>query len=264
MDNNADQDYQEYDADFTAVLERVWGEGFMSPGGTDEIDHILSGLDLTDVTIVDIGCGLGGPAVHIAENYKIDQIVAIDIDEGLITQCKQLAKTRNIDQHTDSQLVTPGPLPFADNSIDLVFSKDSIIHIEDKNMLAVDICRILKPGGWFAASDWLAGHDDEPTVEMNAYVEAEGLDYALAGPQKYKNALEHAGFQNIELTSRNEWYRAKAREERSHLKGPLYKELVSKTSCEYVDHMIDIWDKMIVVLDQGELNPTHLRAQKPI
>ena len=32
---------------------------------------------------------------------------------------------------------------------------------------------------------------------------------------------------------------------------------------DFVDHEIDVWDKMIVALDRGDLRPTHLRAQKP-
>jgi SAM-dependent methyltransferase len=158
--------------------------------------------------------------------------------------------------------VEPGPLPHDNASVELVFSKDSIIHIADKNRLAEDIYRVLKPGGCFAASDWLHGHDGEPSPEMTAYVEAEGLDFGLAGPDTYKRALIDAGFTNVEFNSRNEWYRKVARAEREKLAGPLYKELSDKTSKEFMDHEIDVWDKMVVVLDRGELQPTHLRAWK--
>jgi len=30
-----------------------------------------------------------------------------------------------------------------------------------------------------------------------------------------------------------------------------------------VDHEIEVWDKMIVALEQGQLRPTHLRGRKP-
>jgi len=42
------------------------------------------------------------------------------------------------------------------------------------------VFRVLKPGGWFVASDWLIGHDHEPSPEMKAYIASEGLDFAAA------------------------------------------------------------------------------------
>ena len=50
--------------------------------------------------------------------------------------------------------VEPGPLPFTNDEVDVVFSKDAIIHIPDKETMALDAF-LLKPGGQFAASDWL-------------------------------------------------------------------------------------------------------------
>ena len=57
-------------------------------------------------------------------------------------------------------------MPLDDRNFDVVFSKDSIVHIPDKVALAQDVFRVLKPNGWFVASDWLIGHDDEPSPEM--------------------------------------------------------------------------------------------------
>ena len=37
------------------------------------------------------------------------------------------------------ELVSPGQLPFEDGSFQVVFSKDSIIHIPDKSDLASDV-----------------------------------------------------------------------------------------------------------------------------
>ena len=45
----------------------------------------------------------------------------------------------------------PGPLPFTDASFDVVFSKDALLHVPDKDALFAEIFRVLKPGGVFAA-----------------------------------------------------------------------------------------------------------------
>ena len=68
------------------------------------------------------------------------------------------------------------------------------------HQLAADVYRVLTTDGWFVASDWLAGYDGEPSPEMQAYLEAEGLDFGLASAQVYRQALEEAGFVDIERT----------------------------------------------------------------
>lgn len=257
------QDHLEYDDDLIAVLESVWGEGFMSPGGSAEVDRVLDGLDLSGLTILDIGCGLGGATMHIANAYGPGKVIGIDIEDNLIERCRQLAAQAGAGQNVEFLKVEPGPLPVADGSLDVVFSKDSIIHIADKDALASDIFRTLKPGGWFAASDWLAGYTGPPSPEMQAYVKAEGLDFGLASATAYEQAMKSAGFEDITLLDRNDWYRQEARAERVNLKGSLFDGLQSTVGTAFLTRQIDVWDKMIVVLDQGQLRPTHMRARKP-
>lgn len=254
---------QEYDDQLTALLEALWGEGFLSPGGIDEVDRYLAGIKLEGLAVLDIGCGLGGVDIHLVKQHRAAMVSGIDIDQTLIERCRQLAEKSGVGSQTEFICVEPGRLAFADASFDAVTSKDSIIHIPDKHALAEDVFRVLKPGGWFAASDWLAGYEGEPSAEMQAYLAAEGLDFGLATAEVYQQALAMAGFTDLEIVDRNDWYRQHARHERDHLKGALYKGLVAATGAEFVNHEIEVWEKMIVALDQGQLRPTHLRGRKP-
>ena len=264
MSHAADNEHeQEYDDELIALLEAVWGDGFMSPGGSEEVDRIVSGLSLRGQRILDIGCGTGGSAVHLARSYSPSKVIGIDVEMGLIRRCEALAQRAGLEDCLDFRCVEPGPLALEDSSVDVVYSKDSIIHIGDKHALAKDVFRVLTPGGWFAASDWLAGYADQPTPEMQAYVSAEGLDFGLANVDVYTDALAAAGFVAITTDDRNAWYRQRAREERDNLTGPLSESLRTTVGQDFLDHQIDVWEKMIVALDQGQLRPTHLRAQKP-
>ena len=98
---------------------------------------------------------------------------------------------------------------------------------------------------------------------MQAYIDAEGLGFALANAERYETALRDAGFEEISLTNRNAWYREETRTDRRRLTGPLYDELVEKLGREFVDAEVDVWNKGVVVTDNGELCPTHLRGRKP-
>ena len=254
---------QEYDDKLTTLLEAVWGEGFLSPGGIDEVDRYLAGIGLEGLAVLDIGCGLGGVDIHLVKQHRAAMVTGIDVDQALIERCRQLAEKSGVGSQTEFICVEPGRLSFGDASFDAVTSKDSIIHIADKQALAEDIYRVLRPGGRFAASDWLAGYDNEPSAEMQAYLVAEGLDFGLATAEVYRQALTKAGFTDLDIVDRNDWYRQHAHRERDRLEGALYADLVAATGTEFVDHEIEVWEKMIVALEQGQLRPTHLRGRKP-
>jgi phosphoethanolamine N-methyltransferase len=245
------------------MLEIVWGDGWLSPGGPEEVDLVLDGLPLAGKTVLDIGSGAGGVDIQLVERHGARHVMGIDVEDTVIATARAKVEAKGLSDRIGFAKVAPGPLPLPPDSFDMVFSKDSIIHIPDKASLARDAFRILRPGGFFAASDWLIGHDHEPSPEMKAYIAAENLDFGMASPARYQAALEAAGFSDVRVTSRNPWYREQARRELAAMKGPLYAKAADELGQEFVDHNIAIWERMLVVLDKGEHCPSHLRARKP-
>ena len=65
----------------------------------------------------------------------------------------------------------------------------------------------------------------------------------MASPGRYRDALEQAGFTDIAVTSRNDWYRETARQETRAMKGPLHAKAVERLGQDFVDHNIDIWER---------------------
>ena len=259
----SEDEHQEYDANLTHLLESLWGEGFLSPGGTAEVDAYLDGIDLAGKRVLDIGCGLGGVDLHLVRRHRAARVVGIDIDPYLIGRCAELANRHGLAGQLEFVCVEPGPLPFDDGAFDIVTSKDAILHVADKTALARDIRRLLEPGGWFAASDWLAGYPGEPSQRMRDYLAAEDLDFVLADADTYRRALQEAGFTGIALADRNAWYLEEARREYDLLQNVHYDALVARLGRDFVEREIDVWRKIIPVLETGELRPTHLRGRKP-
>ena len=90
-----------------------------------------------------------------------------------------------------------------------------------------------------------------------------GLDFGMATPARYHEAMTQAGFVEVSTTSRNLWYRHQARAELARLRGPVGAAAARIVGQDFVDQNIGIWSRMIPVLDTGEHCPTHLSARKP-
>ena len=253
----------EYTDDFVSFLEVIWGEGYLSPGGPEEVSRILEGLDLNGLTVLDIGCGSGGIALSLAADYGAAKVIGVDVEDPVLTIARDRAKARELTGRVEFVKVTPGPLPFEDSSFDLIFSKDSMIHIPDKEALFADVMRLLKPGGHFAASDWLSSHDGEPTAVMQRYMDAEGLSFRMGSPDRYREALVAAGFSEVGLNNRNAWYCDVATRELADMEGPLYEKAVAAAGKAETDRNVEIWRAMVPALEIGELCPHHLRGTKP-
>ena len=253
----------EYDDTAMRFLEALWGDGYLSPGGPDEVDRVIAGIDLRNRKVLDIGCGSGGIALHLVEAHAAGHVTGFDVEAPVIEAAKNRAARRGLAGRATFVQAPPGPLPFRDGEFDVVFSKDALLHVPDKDALFAEVFRVLKPGGVFAASNWMIGHDGEPSPEMKAYVEAEGLSFSMASPARYRLAMARAGFADIAVTDRNPWYREVARAEIARLRGPLHEKVAAVVGAAYVAKNIKTWEAMQKVLDSGEHRPTHLRGWKP-
>ena len=65
------------------LLEVVWGEGFLSPGGTQEIDEIVKNTNLEGKSILDIGCGTGDFIEEIVK-LRAKKVTGIDISSAVL------------------------------------------------------------------------------------------------------------------------------------------------------------------------------------
>jgi len=258
-------DEPEYDDTAIRFLEVIWGPGYLSPGGPEEVDRVIVGLKMAGKAGVDLGCGAGGITLHVAQGLGLGTMVGFDVEAPVIAAARAKAAAAGMDHRVSFVQGPPGPLPFADASFDLAFSKDALIHVPDKEALFAEIFRILRPGGIFAASDWLIGHDGPPSPEMAAYIAAEGLSFGMASAWRYRTAMVSAGFVDVTTISRNGWYSEQALAELARLQsGPLRVRAVAAVGEEYVAKNIRTWQAMAQVLATGEHCPTHLRALKPL
>jgi phosphoethanolamine N-methyltransferase len=252
-----------YDAGIINFLGELWGDGYMSPGGPEEVYRVLDGVDLAGQTVLDIGSGSGGITVDLVRRHGAGRVIGIDVEADVCAAARRRVAAAGLTDRIEIIEVAPGPFPMPDASVDIVFSKDSIIHIPDKEWLAAEAFRVLRPGGWFVASDWLISHDGEPSPEMAHYIAMEDLGFAMASPSRYRRALDAAGFIDVRLVNRNPWYREQARTELARLQGPDRGRFEKILGAEAIASQITTWQAMLPVVETGEHCPHHFRGRKP-
>ncbi len=252
----------EYDAAMLELLQLVWGDGFLSPGGAEEVARLLEGCDITGCEILDIGCGLGAIDRLLVTEYGARSVVGIDIDPALVEATRERMARDGLGDRVQAIAVDGGALPFSARSFDVVFSKDSLVQIPDKAAIFSEVLRVLRPGGRFIASDWLRGGEGEYSAEMLEYFRLEGITYNMATLAQSATRLREAGFSDIVIRDRHDWYRDLAHRELAALSGPLRGTIETRIGPERAEHFVANWRQLTVVLERGELRPGHLKAIK--
>ncbi len=265
MDGPIEQPAQagEYDEGMQTMLQLVWGDGFLSPGGAEEVARILEGEDIHGAHVLDVGSGLGAVDVLLARDHGAASVVGIDLEPALVARARERAATAGLQPRVSFRTVSPGPLPFADRSFDVVFSKDSLVQIPAKVQFFQEIRRVLAPGCRFIAGDWLRGGSGAYSPAMLEYFRLEGITYNLASAHEMAAALEAAGFTHVELRDRNAWYSALAREELARMEADWLPTMIERLGEPRARHFVANWRQLVQVLESGELRPAHVRARVP-
>ena len=262
LENLMSNENIQYADEFINRLEILWGEGFLSPGGADEVKLVLNDIDLSNKSILDIGCGTGGVEVVLAGEYDIDMVTGIDVEPQLVERTQKLVDKKGLSAKVKVELVDPGPLDFANNEFDIVFSKDSMIHIPDKNAIFSEILRVLKPGGVFAASDWLVGENADSSPEWARVRNLSHLDFKVFTAAETELAMRQAGFEQVSTLDRNAWYASNSAAEYRQLEGPLRERILEVADEEVYEHWMKVRRAFRDSAAVGALRPTHLRGYK--
>jgi ubiquinone/menaquinone biosynthesis C-methylase UbiE len=252
-----------YDKTFIDGLQFMWGKGFLSPGGPEEVRDVLNGHDIGGLNVLDIGSGLGGIDILLVKQFGCGHVTGIDVDENMVAAARELVAAEGLSDRITFQKVMEGPLTFPDASFDIVFSKDSMVHVHDKPGAFREVLRVLKPGGKFLASDWLFAEGAATSPVIKIWLPDNLLNFAFTAPVEAEAALRAVGFSDVECTDRRSVIQASTRETIRMLEGPKFGALVELVGEASALDRRSAAKERLAALDSGDLIPTHLKALKP-
>ncbi len=161
-------------------------------GGRAATAHFLDQLGMTaSHRVLDIGCGLGGPARFVAQTYGA-QVVGIDLTQEYVETGRVLNDWVGLSDRVELHHGSAMSLPIEDGVLDGAYMMHVGMNIEDKAGLFAEVARVLKPGAPFGVFDVMTTNDEAlvfpvpwSTTPDTSWVET---------PDVYRQAFEASGF----------------------------------------------------------------------
>jgi SAM-dependent methyltransferase len=140
--------------------------------------------------VLDLGCGVGGQTLHLAE-LTSGPILAIDSHAPSIARLNAVVAERGLSQRVRAVVGDIGHLELPLESVDLIWSEGALYNIGIEN--ALRICHtLLRPGGHLAFTD-AVWRKDNPPQEIKASFDQDYPD--MGRVDDVMAAVEKSGFE---------------------------------------------------------------------
>jgi sterol 24-C-methyltransferase len=153
--------------------------------------------------VLDIGCGRGRVANHMAQNSGA-HLVGMNIDPDQLNSARKFALAHGISHRCEfiQGDLNQIPYPFADGSFDHIYEIQCIFSLsKDLGKTLKEVHRLLKPGGRFGCLEWasLSNYDPKNPHHAKLMKQIKPLIGAIGthSVDNCANLLEQAGFKII-------------------------------------------------------------------
>ena len=237
-----------------AVAQNVWGEGALGPGGKDMVLDMVEPLGLKrNMSVLDLGAGLGGPARIMAKRFGV-RVTGMEWEPGLVKAGKALSKrrfwsSRKVSIHYPGW----GEGRISLESFDRFVAKDCLFAIPDKEGLLRAIADVLTDHGELLFTDFVLTAPERRTPAVEAWIAAEPETPAPWSAMDYIQLLTGLGL-NLRIDDRTGPVCSAIRESWTAMDARLEKTKLGPARLEVLESEAALWARRVRLLESGELN----------
>lgn len=241
--------------------EWMYGETFVSTGGLRTTQDFCRRLRLGPSTrVLDIGVGTGGSAFYLAREFGC-HVTGVDLSRNMvaIAEERRLKLSEEMQTRLEFKIADITTVNYPASTFDVIYSRDSILHIADKLTLYRRCLSWLKPGGQLLISDFCQG-DQSLSEEFVKYRDHFG--YHLLTVSEYGRVIQEAGFEKVEAIDNTKYFVRCLTEDIASFKGRKDDFIKEFTQTDF-DEIVDHWESKIRFGTEGSQAWGLLQASKP-
>lgn len=155
------------------IVQKLWGEGFSTPGEAEHVKMLVKPLGLTEKqSVLDINPGLGGTSRVVAEDTGA-WVTGLEADNDLATAGMEISVMSGMAKKAPIQFFTPPKIDIRGHTMDAVVSKEGLYVLPEKEIVFEEIYKVLKPVGQLLFTDYMLPKNDHTSPALEAWIAAE-------------------------------------------------------------------------------------------
>jgi SAM-dependent methyltransferase len=163
--------------------------------GVASTEELAAALDpAAGAMVLDVGCGLGGPARYLAAEYGC-RVTGIDLSRVFVDVAQMLIGRAGLSASVTCEQGDALDLPFADGAFDHAWTQHVAMNIRDRDRLYAGIRRVLRPLGRLGIYDIVEGNGRPLTFPVPWA--RDPSDSFLVSGDRMRELLAAAGFAEI-------------------------------------------------------------------
>jgi phosphoethanolamine N-methyltransferase len=236
----------------------MYGRGFQSPGYLPIVEKFCQRLPMKqNMTILDIGSGLGGAAFYFADRYAAS-VLGLDVAAAMIEISRERAEEQGVKTVQFMQGdVRTAALP--QNHFDLAWTRDCILYVPEKDAVWRTVFGATKPGGHLFITDFCR-RPEALSADFADYLDQ--THYHLQTIGDYAQSLIAAGFEITTTEDATPDFIASMEREQASLAASKERFLQTYTGDDYA-YLSSRWDKKLKFCRDGEFRWGLFIARKP-
>jgi SAM-dependent methyltransferase len=252
-----------YDSDHAnAFYSKIWGGEDIHVGCYEDTTDIAAASVETEnrmirrlpglgsgTTVLDLGAGYGGSARRLAAEHGC-LVTCLNISEAQNDTNRSKNRQAGLEERIRVVHGSFDDIPEPDNSFDVVWSQDALLHAPDRRRVLEEAFRVLKPGGDLIFTDPMQADDVPDGVLQPVYERLNLTD--LCCLRFYREAALALGFEVLEQVDLFYNLRTHYDRVRQELEARRF-ELEQQSSPAYLDKMLVGLKNWVAAADNGYL-----------
>ncbi len=253
---------QRWETSRVNLVQKLWGEGFASPGGRNHILTMVNifGLDPA-MTVLDLGAGLGGAARFMCEKFGV-WVTGFEADAALAEAAMALSVKAGMGEKAPINVFEPKSFEHKAKSVDCVFSKEFLFTVANKPKFLKAVENLLKLKGQFLFTDYILARPHLKSPVLEEWMAHEPLKPHPWALDDYQEALTTVRLDIRVVEDVTEMFRAMVIKGWADYIQSTRRGSIGEEAAPALVDEVELWTRRIQAIDSGDLKVCRVHVFK--
>ncbi len=244
------------------IVQKLWGEGFSSPGEAEHIKMLVKPLGLTGKqSLIDINPGLGGTSRVVAEDTGA-WVTGLEAQNDAATAGMDISVMGGMAKKAPIQFFEPPRIDVRANTMDAMISKEGLYTVPEKEIFFEEVYAALKPIGQILFTDYMMPEDGASSPALDDWIAAEHPTPKPWSVNQTVGRLKEIGFEIRVSEDMTDGHKALVLKGWKNLVSGIKPGSLSPSAAEAMLGEAEIWCRRLALFESNDLRCYRIHALK--